>query len=108
GAASPGPWAAAIAAWYEAMASAMRAARSCARASWSRSAAGCVRERGSVGPVSSVAVMAISPRNGVVGEVVQPPGHVLREQVIQRQHVADDAQRIAGVRDPFRQERPEP
>src|SRR2546430_11039294 len=69
------------------MASEMRAARSCARASWSRSAAGRPDMRGPVSkrPVFSVAGIATSPGNGVVGEVVQSPGHVLPEEVIQRQ-----------------------
>src|SRR5205823_10009493 len=103
---SPALSAAAIAPSYDAMASEMRAARSCARASWSRSAAGRTGMRGPVrmGPLFRVAVTMSLPGDGVVGEVVQPPGHVLREQVIQRQQVAQNVQRVVGVRDLFRQD----
>src|SRR6184192_4434960 len=106
---SPALSAAAIAPSYDAMASAMRAARSCARASWSRSAAGRTGVRGPVciGSLCSVAVTVTSPGDGVVGEVVQLAGHIFREEVIQRQDVAEDGQRIVGIRDPFRQELPE-
>src|SRR6266513_4549116 len=106
---SPARSAAAIAASYDAMASEMRAARSCARASWSRSAARRPDMRGPVSkrPVFSVTGIATSPGNGVVGEVIQSPGHVLPEEVIQRQYVAEDGQRVAGVRDPLGQDLPE-
>src|SRR2546427_9642293 len=46
-------------------------------------------------------------RDGVVGEVVQLPGDRLREEVIQRQQIAEDVQRVVGVHDPLRQELPE-
>src|SRR5205823_1925921 len=103
------PSAVAIAASYDAIASEMRAARSCARAPWSRSAAARSEARGPVrkGPVFSVADMATSPGDGVVGEVVQSSGHVLPEEVIQRQHVDQDGQRVGGIRDPLGQDRPE-
>src|SRR5204863_9235195 len=103
---SPALSAAAIAPSYDAMASAMRAARSCARASWSRSAAGRTGVRGPVciESLCSVAVTVTSLGDGVVGEVVEPAGHLHREEVIQRQDVAEDGQRIGGIRDPFGQE----
>src|SRR5207249_12095839 len=84
----------------------MPAARTCARAPWNSSAAARPEARGPVskGPVFSVADMATSPGDGVVGEVVQSPGHVLPEEVIQRQHVAEDGQRVAGIRDPLGQD----
>src|SRR5256884_7780447 len=109
GAGSRAPSAAACAAWYEAMAWEMRAARSGARGWCSRSAARrpAVREPVSKGLIFSGASMATSPSDGVVGEVVQSPGHVIREEVIQRHHVAEDGQRIVRVRDPFRQDLPE-
>src|SRR5207248_11611889 len=106
GAGSRAPSVAAIAASYEAMASEMRAARSCARAWYSRSAAGRPKPV-SKGLIFSGAGMATSPSDGVVGEVVQSPGHVIREEVIQRHHVTEDGQRIVRVRDPFRQDLPE-
>src|SRR5207302_626634 len=93
-AAQPAGSAAAIAASYNAAASGMQAARSRARASWSRSAAGRTGARGPVcvGAVTSGAVIVSSPGDGVVGEVVHLPGDLLREEVIQRQQVAEDIQ----------------
>src|SRR5207245_6797206 len=81
----------------------MQAARSRARASCNRSPAGRTGARGPAcpGPGMETAVTTVSPRDHVVGEVVDLPGDVLAEQIVERQQVIEDLQVVRRVRDPL-------
>src|SRR5207245_10503570 len=81
----------------------MQAARSRARASCSRSAAGRTGARGPAcpGAGTATAVTTVSPRDHVIREVVDLPRDVLAEQVVEGQRVVEDLQVVRRVRDPL-------
>src|SRR2546426_12145644 len=84
----------------------MQAARSRARASCSRSAAGRTGARGPACPGAGIetAVTPASPRDDVVREVLDLPRDVLAEQIVEGQQVIEDLQVVRRVRDPLGQQ----
>src|SRR6267142_2003838 len=90
-----------MAASYRSIASGMHPARSLARASCNRSAAG----RTAPGPGmrgrrdGESNVIRSSPRHRVLGEVVDLPCHPLGEQVVERQQVIEDVQVVVDISD---------
>src|SRR2546422_6918565 len=80
----------------------MQPARSCSRAAWSKSAA---RKDAPESPTSGVTLA--SPRDGIVGKVLQLSRHRSREQVVDCGQVLEDLQRVRGVHDVLGRERPE-
>src|SRR5882672_10205915 len=92
------------------MASGMHAARSRARASCSKSAAGRAAALGPACPGPGMAAEVICsplpasrslplPRDGVIREVIDFACDVLAEQVVERQQVIQDVEVVVGVGD---------
>src|SRR5690349_24194483 len=81
----------------------MHAARSWARASCNSSAAGREATRGPACGLET-AVTSASPRDHVGRKVVDLPGDVLAEQIVERQQVIKDLQVVRRVRDVLRQQ----
>src|SRR5438128_113652 len=64
------------------------------------------RERGVAEARTGAAVIRMSPRDGVVGEMADLPRDLLSEEVVQRRHERDDPQPIGRVGDLLRGQRP--